>query len=252
MKPTYIILGTQKGGTESMMVHFQQHPDIYIHRKEIQFFNNESYFINNSCNIQIYEKHFKTDKKIIGEKTPSYMYVRNVIDRIQQYYPDIKLIMLLREPIQRAYSQYNMKEKRNNYKTSFIDLIKEKEHIKVEDILTNDYDSYFLQRGFYVDQIEYIYSKFPRENIYIGISEEVLQNPLEEYNKVFQFLGTSLLESIRFNPNVHKGKYACELSQEDRAYLYNLYKPYNERLYAFLGRKIESWERYYKAHGLVT
>ena len=55
-----------------------------------------------------YEKTFNTDKLIVGEKTPSYNYLQFAIDEIYNYNPNIKLILLLREPISRAFSQYNM------------------------------------------------------------------------------------------------------------------------------------------------
>ena len=108
-------------------------------------------------------------------------------------------------------------------------------------------------RGKYIDQVDYILTKFPRENVYIGIAEEIKQNPLEEYNKILTFLGAKPFdETFSFNPNIHKRKYLPEskFSEFDKKLLYEFYSPYNERLYTFLGRRIPSWDEFYVKNDL--
>ena len=80
--------------------------------------------------------------------------------------------------------------------------------MKVKDIKSNGY--WGLQRGFYIDQIEYILSKFDRKNVLILISEKVLKNPLQEYNKIFNFLGVSSLDTrtFKFHDNINKTYYS--------------------------------------------
>ena len=109
MKPNYLCIGVQKGGTTSLNAYMNYHPEIYMAHGERHFFDRKlSEGELTKKNIENYENYFKTTKSIIGEKTPSYNYLRYAIDRIYNYDKNIKLIILLREPISRSYSQFNM------------------------------------------------------------------------------------------------------------------------------------------------
>ena len=109
MKPNFICIGAQKGGTTSLIKYLNYHPKIYMKQGECHFFDRSlSDGPLTKQDIKKYENSFTTKKRIIGEKTPSYSYLKYAIDRIYNYDKNIKLIFLLREPISRAYSQYNM------------------------------------------------------------------------------------------------------------------------------------------------
>jgi hypothetical protein len=209
------------------------------------------------------EPKIVSSKNICGEKSPAYMFLSKSIDRIYKDFPDMKIIISLREPVSRLYSSYNSFFKYMNIDFSFIDLVKNQEKLPEtidSDKFMSNYSNFkkqslenTLQRGFYINYIEYIYSKFPKENIYICIQEEFLKNPLEEYNKLYKFLGASDLkkEEFNFDTNINKGNYKQPILNEDFKYTYNIYKEYNEKLYEFLGRRIESWEEIYKGYGMI-
>jgi|TARA_Y100000034_G_scaffold3080_1_gene3764 hypothetical protein len=251
-KPNFLIIGTQKSGTESHTTHLNQHSNVYMYEGECHFFDRGDY----QPDYDEYHEFFKDveNEIAIGEKTPSYMYFRFAIDNIYEYNPNIKLIISLREPISRAYSQYCMDKKNgvnvfnsgdiyfSDDEDSFLDSVRSTEHLKVKDIKSNGY--WGLQRGFYIDQVEYILSKFDRKNVLILISEKVLKNPLREYNKVFNFLGVSSLDNKIFNfyDGINKTEYSKKIKKEDYSYLYEIYKSYNDRLYDFLECRIEEWE----------
>ena len=245
-KVTYLCIGVQKGGTSSLRNYMNQHPEIYMLEKEGRFFDSLE---PNSKNIIEYEKRFLADgKTIIGEKTPCYCYLPYAIDRIYNYNPNMKLIIILREPVSRAYSQFNMKFSKRL--TSFFpDILKEKD-VKLQDIRANDGGRYIIVRGFYDEQLEYIFSKFGRSQIYVGISEEIKQNKNIEYNNMFKFLGANTEIIVDETQDCHFGKYKKPIDLADARALYEIYKPHNERLYLLLGRKIDSWEAYYKTLGL--
>ena len=123
---------------------------------------------------------------------------KKCIDRIYTHYPNIKLILILREPIQRAFSQWNMCQSRSDSyplknksfrKTIEDDLMQKK-------ILYNETD--ILRRGYYDEQIEYILSKF-NKNLYIGIAEEIKKNKVIEYSKIFNFFNCVVKESCDKN-----------------------------------------------------
>lgn len=241
-KPNFLCIGVQKGGTTSLIPYLNQHPDIYMHSNEIHFFDQKY-----DKGIKFYEKHFKTNKKIVGEKTPIYCYNKKCIDRIYKHYPNIKLIIILREPIQRAFSQWNMCQSRaDSYP------LKNKSFRKTieDDLLQKNIqysESDVLQRGFYDEQIKYILSKFDKKNLYIGIAEEIKKNKEIEYSKIYNFLGVNHIKKFNTNLDKHKRKYKIELNHDDKQFIYNIYKPHIENIYTIIGRKIDSWENFYSS-----
>lgn len=236
VKPTFLCIGVQKAGTTSLINYLSQHPDIYIHPNEIHFFDDTS-----NIDIEKYENNFNTDKPIVGEKTPAYCYLQYSIDRIYEYNPNMKLILILREPISRLISQYNMNyDNLNIYNLE--NHINEQEKLKLSDLKQNDLN--LLLRGYYDEIIEYILSKFPRNNLYICVAEEVKKDKLNEYNKIIEFLGGKKLTEIN-NNDTHIRQYNVNVSTELKIKLYNIYKPHIEKLYKILGRRIDIWESMY-------
>lgn len=219
MKPNFIIVGAQKGGTSSAKYHFNGHPEIFMPKQEVHFFDT-----GYNKGTEWYESLFE-DNKAIGEKTPSYMYLEKAIDRIYDYDKNIKLVCFLRDPVKRAISHWN--------------------HYKQEGATTLNFEEFIektscLRRGYYIDQINYILKKFKRENLYIAISEHVHEDPKTEYNKIFRFLGVKEME-ISFNENIHKREYKEKPDEKTVERLKEIYKPFNEKLFDFLGYQIKQW-----------
>lgn len=235
-----MIVGAQKCGTQSHAFHLNQHPEIFTHEKELHYFDYKS----GENNYEEYHKNFDSvdNQTMIGVSTPSYMYLRHAIRAIHRYNPEMKLLVFLREPVSRAYSQYMMEKTTGRTSKLFLEMIKELEHVPLQDIRRGG--SWILQRGFYIDQLEYILSLFDSENLLILISEQIRNSPLCEYNKVFQFFGLPILDasSFKFNPRIHRREYQSKISKSDSKYLSEIYRPYNERLYNFLGYRIPEWE----------
>lgn len=251
MKPNYICIGVQKGGTTSLKSYLNFHPQIYMYQKEMHFFDRNLTLGDLTYeDIETYERSFDTSKQIVGEKTPSYNYLRFAIDRIYNYNKNMKLIILLREPISRAYSQYNMCLQKNGSNLNeindheILNEFKKQGNQKLCEIQSNCRDKYNVVRGYYDEILEYIFSKFSRDNIYIGISEEINQDKMKYYNEIYEFLGASKLD-INENLNVNEREYAKTIPKSLESYLYDIYKPHNEKLYEMLGRKIDIWEQYY-------
>jgi len=237
-----------KAGTMSLIEYLNLHHDIHCTPGEKHFFDKTPYNQPLSLEAQNnYEKLFLSNKKIIGEKSPSYCYLQFAIDRIYNYNPHIKLILILREPIARAYSHYNMHlENRPNYgNIPYMQEFEKEKNAKLSKIKTNE--DYYIVRGFYDEIIEYILYKFSKENLYICISEEVLANKQFEYNKIYNFLGADDIV-INKSLDVHKRKYKFPIPDDLALMLYGVYKPHNAKLYKILGRKIDIWENHYQKH----
>lgn len=245
VKPTFLCIGVQKSGTTSLINYLSQCNDIFMKSGESHFFDKKELTETNIIN---YENTFNTNKLIVGEKTPSYNYLQFAIDRIYKYNPNMKLILILREPISRAFSQYNMQLKFQNKTLNDVkdeDILKDfekEENIKLSEIMCNG--NHYINRGKYDEILLYILSKFPRENIYIGIAEEIMLNKEKYYNDIIEFLGGSKIYKINeHNENI--GEYKRPIPKLLEKKLYNIYKQSNEKLYEILGKRIDIWENYY-------
>ena len=121
MFPNFLIIGTPKCASTSLHFYLSQHPEIYMsHTKEIYFFSD-----NYDKGLEFYRKYFlnASGKKAIGEATPVYCFLPYALDRIKQNFPDIKLILCLRNPVERAFSNWLMLWDAGVEKASFIDAI---------------------------------------------------------------------------------------------------------------------------------
>lgn len=117
------------------------------------------------------------------------------------------------------------------------------ENLKLEELKTNGKYNYIV-RGKYDEIITYILSKFLRDNLFIGIAEEIRINKLL-YNDIFEFLGAKPMIDINENIDTHVRIYTKKIPKILEKKLYNVYREHNERLYKILGRRIDIWENYY-------
>lgn len=159
-KPNFICIGVQKGGTSWLHRQFTAHPEIFVPdaRKEIQFFT--EYY---DRGVTWYEKWFEGagDAKAIGEVTPDYIYFEEVAGRMHNYDPTLKLIIMLRNPVERAYSHYRMvfqSGQGQKYK-DFDDFMTRHPHA--------------FKRGLYAKQIEHWFQYFKPEQFLFLTSEGV-------------------------------------------------------------------------------
>jgi len=254
--PSFLVIGAQKAGTNAISVYLNKHRSIFIHTRELHFFDKEEQY---EKGIAYYEKKWSIPMSIdnsvmIGEKTPIYCFLPKCIERIHRHYPNMKLVLSLREPVSRAYSQYNMdttntirrhKQSVQSFRqpfiaVSFLDMIQQQECTEHK-----IHENGMLARGFYIDQIEHILEYFPPEQLHIVISEEIRRDPISEYTKLFRFLGVEPISMKFDNKHIHSQQYMRAMTKEEFFYLHQLYQPYNERLYHYLGRRIPSWENKY-------
>ncbi|MBA42732.1 MAG: hypothetical protein CMF62_01840 [Magnetococcales bacterium] len=250
--PNFMIIGVQKGGTQSALYHLNQHPDVYLLRKEVHHFDTNKYSLEEYHSLFENENPFDNDKLAVGEKTPTYLLLRSSIDRLHKYNPDLKIIVFLREPISRAFSHYRMmkfrnKKSKNKFNLSFREFINYDIDTKIKNI-KDIYSEYPFQRGLYYKQLKYLFNKFNKNNILIVLSEKVLKVPFRQYNRIFKFLGVRKLRKreFKFKKNIHKTKFTETLKNKDFKYLFEKYKEENKKLYELLGFKIWAWENKYK------
>lgn len=186
MLPDFLIIGSAKSGTTSLYHVLKQHPEVFVPRKkELHFFEKEHWYRQG---MGLYERHFdeaaRGNYRAVGEATPVYVCHPGVPARIKQHLPNAKLILVVRNPITRAYSQYWQERRRLNEAATFSEI--------VADDRTELYEpgkrGYF-SRGFYMTYIDRYLELFDREQILVEVFEDLVREPVAFYERVFRFLG---------------------------------------------------------------
>ena len=179
IKADFLIVGTMKSGTSTLSSILNQHPKVNIPKNELHFFNRD---INYNKGENFYNKNFITGF-LNGEKTPTYSYQPNCAERIYKYNSKIKLIWILRNPVDRAISNYYHAFKNGKENKSLIDcFMLEEKRVK-----QNIFKGYFV-RSLYSKQVERFLKYFPKSQMYFAIFEEMIHNYDEEINKINNFL----------------------------------------------------------------
>ncbi len=236
--PDYIIIGAGKCGTTSLHGYLSQHPQILSpHNKELNFFNK-----NFNRPVSWYLAHFPsiTDQPrfLTGEASPGYFYTRQVDQRLFELFPQTKLILLLRNPVDRAISWYHHsvrigweKQTLEEVITNEIDIIEKATEAKLA------YKPGTLGEGIYVYKVKRWLSLFPREQLLILKSEDFYANTANVMKQVFDFLGLEFYESINYT-KYNFGHYK-PIEQDLRLKLSKFYQVYNQKLEDLLKRKFD-------------
>ena len=255
--PDFIIIGTMKGGTTSLFNYLIQHPNVHsgcnkeIHFFDVNFEKGEKWyraFFPLSFKRKIYGKNLKKPFKT-GESSPYYLMHPLTPKRMGEVIPKAKLVVLLRNPADRAYSHYyhNVRKKRETL--SFDEALnKEKERLSGEERkVINGIDSYnyrnysYIKRGLYAEQMERWYKHFPRDQIMIIESERFFKDPQRYTNEVLRFIGLSPIKLKKYH-KVNKGSYKKRsMEPETREMLQRYFKKPNQDLYELIGKKF-TWD----------
>jgi len=233
----FIIMGAQKSGTTALAYNISKHPDIYIDsnpdpfKSEIHFF--DIYF---NKGIEWYKKHFNYKKKIVGEKTPDLMYLDYTFPYIQSINPYIKIIIILRNPIDRAYSSWKFTKKYFNEDRTFEEaIINELENKENKTFFTSG--THYIQRGLYYKQIKNLLKWFNKDNLLILINEEVKKNMDVEYNRVYKFLNLNPF-TTKYDIIFESEKYDKVINDKLNKKLIKYFKKDVRYLEKFLNKKL--------------
>ncbi|MBO0347766.1 sulfotransferase domain-containing protein [Phormidium pseudopriestleyi FRX01] len=214
--PDFLIIGTQKGGTTSLYNYLIQHPQILpATQKEVHFFD-----LNFHQGVEWYRQQFppqETEKQMLtGEASPYYLFHPLVPRRVKDLFPQVKLIVLLRNPVGRAWSHYNHEVRWGFETLSFAEAIAQ-EPVRlageVEKMFADpNYYSYnhqhytYLSRGIYANQLNSWMELFPKEQFLILSSEAFYANPAAILAETLAFLGLPPME-IGDYPKYNAGEY---------------------------------------------
>ena len=250
--PDFIIIGSMKCGTTSLYYDICEHPCASpAAYDEIGFFDS-----NFHLGLNWYRSMFPTKRQIegvrrkegvaiTGEDTPFYFWNPVAAKRIQKLLPNIKLITILRNPIDRAYSEYQDWSSRESNPPSFETVIENEINLQREypRLITegnfevfNQKNSYLL-KGVYVDQLKIWAELFPKKQILTLSTENLNSEPTAVLKSVFKYLN---LPDYKIKNLQHKKqkKYA-PMNPQTRKLLIEFFRPHNESLFKFIGKKFE-------------
>ena len=251
--PDFIIIGSMKCGTTSLYYDICEHPCVSAAAyDEIGFFDSNFHLGLNwyrsmfPTKGQIDDVRRKEGVAITGEDTPFYFWNPIAAKRIQKILPNIKLIIILRNPIDRAYSEYQDLVSRESNSPSFETFIENEINTRKKGIIIteenfeifNQNDSYLL-KGIYIDQLKIWAGLFPKEQIFTLSTESLNSDPTASMESVFQYLN---LPDYKIKNTQHqKQKKYTPMDSQTRKLLIEFFKPHNERLFKFIGKKFD-WE----------
>jgi len=209
------VVGAARSGTTYLHHLMIQHPEIFLPDKKALFFFNDKECVSQIA-LDEYQKEFINagTAKAIGEISPTYMYFKWIPDQIFSFLGDIRLIFLLRNPIERAYSHYLVHVSLGNEFLSFYEaIIAEEERLKTSNFRIKGRYSY-IDRGYYHHQIKRFLPLFQKEKMLFIISEEFYDDPLSTFNQVCKFLGIS-----NYEPNLKVDKFHFSIPCPLKPYL---------------------------------
>jgi Sulfotransferase domain len=243
MLVNFVIGGTQKGGTSALDSFLRQHPQICMPgtRKELHFFDREENFARKP-NYKKYHANFEPGPKhrVIGEATPIYMYWNAAPQRIYDYNSAMKWIVVLRNPVERAFSAWNMETKRGAEMLSFRDAV-ERETERSREALPLQHRVYsYVDRGFYASQMRRLFDMFGQDNCLVLLNEELRHDHRGTLGKVFAFLDLDLT----VNPpeaSVFEHEYEDKIEIDLRSRLIDIFQSDMKELERMLQRDLSSW-----------
>ncbi len=289
MFPNFIIVGAPKAGTTSLYHYLSEHPQVFMSKpKEVNFFSSEEiqeqglyYNDFKAKNLNDYEKLFEgaKGKKAIGEGSVSYLFYPKTPQKIKEILPDVKTIILLRNPLDRGYSHYLMDYRMGLVGLPYEEIVYKKSQHKYQDL----YYQQYVELGLYNEQVKRYLDLFGKEQVKIYLQEDLRNNSGEVIADLYEYLEIDK----SFNPDTDKehntfsmpkngfiqklyGSHVIrtvfsklfpdslkayilgtfferakkpELSLKTRDYLLKLYKPDIEKLEKLIERDLSDWYR---------
>jgi len=216
-KPEFIVCGVQKSGTTALSYYLSKHRNISMMPKgETHFFDNNENYQKGPDAFDFLTK--ADEKKIIGQNSSTYIY-SYVPERIKKYFPHVKLIFILRNPVSRAYSHYWHAVSKFREDLSFEDALNVEEE-RISKSLFHLMNYSYKSSGHYMEMISNFLEFFPKEQMYFIIFEQFKKDPKTEINNYLKFIGQKPFEEI---PALRKHKSTTRIPKNKTAgkLLYN-------------------------------
>lgn len=227
----FLVAGVQKGGTTALFDYLVEHPTLSLPAiKEAHFFDDETGVDWSRPDYGPYEALFSDAPgagRLRGEATPIYLYWPNSLERIAAYNPEMRLILIFRDPIERAISHWKMEYARGAETEPFAWCIREGRARVATDPSAPGYHRVhsYVERGFYGAQLKRLLSIFPREQLLFLRSDDLKAEPERILCTVCDFLNAPHFERVEAKES-HVAKiidYGVGITEDDRAYLKSIF-----------------------------
>lgn len=241
--PDFLVIGAQKAGTTALYAYLRWHPGVTGPSwKEVSFFDRHWW-----RGVAWYRGQFplRARGRLAGEASPSYLFHPLAPERVRAVVPEAKLVVLVRNPVDRAYSHYQHEVALGREPLAFEDALAaedERTRGEVERIVADPrafshawWDHTYVARGRYAEQLERWLAVFDREQLLVVRSEDLGGRPAETYAEVLSFLGAAP-HSLPEYPRVFDRDYG-PMRPETRAALSERFADPNRRLEELTGRR---------------
>jgi Sulfotransferase family len=198
--PNFLVIGAQKAGTTALYHYLKQHPQVYMSPdKEPHFFTYEGGDLKFSgpgrghltpiTRIEDYSELFRgaAGETAVGEASTSYLYLTRALERIRRYVPDAKLIAVLRDPAERAYSSFLHMVRDGREPLSGFEQALQAEEARIRDNWGPIW--HYKQNGFYYDQLKRYFEAFGQDQVKVYLYEDLKSDPLGMLQDIFRYLG---------------------------------------------------------------
>ena len=250
--PSVLVVGTQRGGTTSLFRSLRQHPGFLgpTHRKgvhyfDVEYFRGPEWYLGHfplRARVSIRERALSMPI-VVGEASPYYMAHPLAARRIREQLPAVRVIALLRDPIERAYSAYSHEQARGYERRPFDVAIRSEPGEMAAEVARTLADTgyhsdalrhnAYLTRGHYVDQLERLEQELGREQILVLDSHRFFSEPEEQFERVLDFIG--LPSHAGISHDCHNASPRLPLTPELRKELDVHFAPFDTALQQWLG-----------------
>jgi hypothetical protein len=259
MLPDYLLIGAAKSGTTSLQAWLADHPFVLpATMKEVHYFDYYYYYGEDWYRIHFpaaaARSAFEREHRrpfLTGEASPTYLSHQWAPERIRRALPGARLLVLLRNPVDRAYSQYQMSVREDLEDLPFEEALEREAERLAPELRRVRRDRHhrslplakhsYLHRSHYDDQMERWLALFPRSQFHVARAEDLESSPQETLDGVHAFLELPPHRSAEL-PRLHTAPRYPPMAPETRARLVDYFRPRNERLSALLHLDLD-WDR---------
>lgn len=252
ISPTFYLAGFQKTASTWLYRVFLDHPEVFVPDKDAIHYLTIKHYLGEKWYADFYRGY--RGEKHIGDTTPSYMQYPYSRERMKESNPDAKILVTLRNPIERAFSHYWHEKKKRTISFEFADIL--------ESNNVNNFDAY-IGSGFYYRHLSELFRLFPRENVLVSLFDDLTPDPQKFLNPIFDFLEIQRIrpsvidqqinvarktatpmeqEENRANGRpVDETEYTRGINNQTRKKLRDVYSEENKKLEDLIGRDLSSW-----------
>jgi hypothetical protein len=242
----FIVAGVQKAGTTAIHDFLAQHPHIALLRDQaLHFFDKEEHFGSSRTDLftepdyRILHGNFAPGWRwrVAGEVTADYLYYPPALERIARYNARMKLIVSLRNPVERAFSQWNMRREKGQEPSEFLDALKRDQQLG---IWQGPRGNAYLARSLYAPQLEKVFKLFRRDQVFAIKYESFRTDPSSILDRMFDFLDVRRKSRLKSKQR-NVGSYSRKLTSEEREYANGIFDEDIARVETLLDWDCSDW-----------